>query len=124
MESCILKVLLSADLLPGVIARVESLRSAAGVCQLWRDLAAAHVKAERRPKILLLECGCSGVVHIFDVVQRAWSVQRTPLSSNLRVHHGSAALVAASRIVGRLAAIRSSTSWYSAFDPGRVMSPA
>ena len=31
MESCILKVLLSADLLPGVISRVASLRSAAGV---------------------------------------------------------------------------------------------
>ena len=95
MESCILKVLLSADLLPGVIARVETLRSAGGVCRLWRDLAAAHVKAERRPKVLLLECGCSGVVHVFDVVQRTWSVQRTPFSSTLHVpDHGSAALVA------------------------------
>ena len=100
-ESRMPEVLLSADLLPGVIAHVDSLRSTAGVCQLWRDLAAAHVKAERRRKILLLQCGCSGVMHVFDVVQRAWSVQPTPWNSRTRVcpstrvpTGGSAALVA------------------------------
>ena len=121
-ESRMPEVLLSADLLPGVIAHVKSLRSAAGVCQLWRDLAAAHVKAERRHKILLLRCGGSGVIHVFDVVQRAWSVQHTPWNSQTRVcastrvpEGGSAALVAG--ILHVEVMVKNATGLIARYDP-------